>query len=243
MTTIPTQSAIDTAIRSFLTAVLPPGIPIIKGQVNRVAEPSQKNYVVFWPLTRFRLGTNIDNYKDAVFTGSIAGDVLTITAVDPAFTGQLGVGIYIFGVGVTDNTQITALGTGTGGVGTYIVSPSQTVSSSQLAAGTANLMQKTKLHVQCDVHGPESSNNAVAIEIAMWDDIANRFFNPDVSGVAPLYADDPRQSPFVNGENQFEDRWVVDIYVQTNQTVYFSQQFAAAVDVDVISVAAQYPLT
>ncbi len=243
MTTTPTQNTVNKAVVAFLTGVLPPGTPIIQGQVNRTPEPKEPDYVVFWMIGHERLSQNIDNYDDAVFTGSIAGTVLDITAADSAFTGKLGVGIYIFGVNVTPGTKITALGTGTGGIGTYTVSPSQTVGSETITGGTANLEQKVRITIQCDVHGPNGSDNAFAISIAMWDAIADRFFNSAVTGVSPLYSDDPKQMPFLNGEQQYENRWSVDIHVQTNQTVFFSQQFASAVDVDVINVSATYPVS
>ena len=62
-------------------------------------------------------------------TGSIATTVLTVTAVG---SGTLAVGTYISGTGVTAGTYITALGTGTGGTGTYTVSASQTVASTTI---------------------------------------------------------------------------------------------------------------
>ena len=62
-------------------------------------------------------------------TGSIATTTLTVTAVG---SGTLAVGTYISGTGVTAGTYITALGTGTGGTGTYTVSASQTVASTTI---------------------------------------------------------------------------------------------------------------
>ena len=67
-----------------------------------------------------------------VYTGSISGTTLTVTAVS---AGTLVVGQTISGSGVTSGTTITALGTGTGGTGTYTVSVSQTVSSTTLTNG------------------------------------------------------------------------------------------------------------
>jgi hypothetical protein len=72
----------------------------------------------------------------AIFTGSIAtaGSVVTLT-VSAITYGQLQVGTTIIGVGIPTNTIITALGTGTGGVGTYILSGgSLTVSSTTMVA-------------------------------------------------------------------------------------------------------------
>ena len=66
----------------------------------------------------------------ATVTGEISGTTLTVSAVAG---GTLAVGTYISGTGVTAGTYITALGTGTGGTGTYTVSESQTVSSTTIS--------------------------------------------------------------------------------------------------------------
>jgi len=77
--------------------------------------------------------------KSASFTGSISGTTLTVSAVA---SGQLDIGQLIVGAGVSASppgsnaTYITALGTGTGGVGTYTVGVSQTVSSTAMTAYT-----------------------------------------------------------------------------------------------------------
>ena len=67
------------------------------------------------------------------FTGSIAATTLTVTAVT---TGTLYVGAVLTGTGITVGTTITALGTGTGGVGNYTVSPSQSVGSTNITSVT-----------------------------------------------------------------------------------------------------------
>lgn len=72
-----------------------------------------------------------DTRQLASFTGSISGTTLTVTAVA---SGYLGVGETIYGTGVTAGTTIDALGTGTGGTGTYTVSTSQTVGSVAMTA-------------------------------------------------------------------------------------------------------------
>jgi hypothetical protein len=68
-------------------------------------------------------------YSAAAFTGSISGTTLTVSAIA---SGALNVGAVIGGGTVSANTYITALGTGTGGTGTYTVSNSQTVASASL---------------------------------------------------------------------------------------------------------------
>lgn len=64
-------------------------------------------------------------------TGSISGNTLTVTAVA---SGTLAVGDFINGTGMTSGTYITALGTGSGGTGTYTVNQTQTVSSTTITA-------------------------------------------------------------------------------------------------------------
>jgi len=59
-------------------------------------------------------------------TGSISGTTLSVSVVN---SGTLYVGAVISGAGITADTRITAFGTGTGGAGTYTVTPSQTVAS------------------------------------------------------------------------------------------------------------------
>jgi hypothetical protein len=84
--------------------------------------PSTKNAMSTGPIT---LAAGF------VGSGSIAGTTLT---VDTATSGLLGVGSIVAGSGITAGTTITTLGTGTGGVGTYTVSPSQSASVTPITA-------------------------------------------------------------------------------------------------------------
>ncbi len=75
----------------------------------------------------------ISSPSSAVFTGSISGTTLTVTAIT---NGTIAAGQSLFGVGVTAETVITALGSGTGGIGTYTINLSQTVTSRQMNSTT-----------------------------------------------------------------------------------------------------------
>lgn len=72
----------------------------------------------------------------AAFTGSISGTTLTVSAM-AAGSGPLVVGQPIDDVtgNIQFGTILTALGSGTGGTGTYTVSLSQTVASESMLAG------------------------------------------------------------------------------------------------------------
>ena len=64
-------------------------------------------------------------------TGSIAATTLTINT---ATSGELGVGSIILGTSIALGTKIVTLGTGTGGIGTYEVDISQSVSLDAITA-------------------------------------------------------------------------------------------------------------
>lgn len=66
-------------------------------------------------------------------TGAIATTTLTVTAVTK---GVLAVGQTITGPNIAPGTIITALGTGTGGTGTYTVNNSQTAASGAITAAS-----------------------------------------------------------------------------------------------------------
>ena len=68
-------------------------------------------------------------------TASISGTTMTVTGTP---TGTFAVGQTLTGTGLAQGTQITALGTGAGGAGTYTVNYAQTVASTQISA--ANLV-------------------------------------------------------------------------------------------------------
>lgn len=70
---------------------------------------------------------------EASFTGSIAGNVLTVSALA---SGTVAVGQTISDLtgNLAANTQITALGTGTGGLGTYTVNTAQTIAAETMTS-------------------------------------------------------------------------------------------------------------
>jgi len=221
----PTQSAVLTALRSFLLAYLPAGIEVVEAQANRVPEVKAQDFVVMTPLFRGRLETNVDEATDASFEGYVSGTSLTVTAVN---FGAIIPGNALFGVGVTGGTTIVSQTSGTpGGAGAYTVSPSQSVSLGPLAAGYRTITQQTEITVQLDIHGPSSGENAQTISTLFRDPVGTEFFattNPDI---APLYTSDPRQAPFMNGEQQYEFRWSIDVLLQASDAISgLPQQFA-----------------
>jgi len=99
---------------------------------NYFIELQANEFVELWWTTDSALVTLKAFPADfAVFTGSISGTTLTVTAVT---SGTIKVGSDVTGTGVFIPTYITAFGTGTGGIGTYIVDASQTVGSTSLTS-------------------------------------------------------------------------------------------------------------
>lgn len=105
------------------------GTPVTSSTINLSAATSFSNAAA---LIQTGLGA-----ANAVVTGAIAGSTLTVSAVA---SGELAIGQTISGTGITPGTTITALGTGTGGTGTYTVSVSQTVSSTAITAGAVTVV-------------------------------------------------------------------------------------------------------
>jgi hypothetical protein len=85
--------------------------------------------------TQYTIGPNpsTQNFIGASFTGSITGNILTVTGI---LSGALAQGQYLSGTGITAGTKITQFLTGAGGnineQGTYQVNISQTVASTTI---------------------------------------------------------------------------------------------------------------
>ena len=234
ITVVPSQDDIQTVLVSFLGSFLPANTEIFEGLGNRVPEPAVPNFVVFSPVQRIRLATNIDSYSDTVFTGYITGNTLYVSNLTE---GALSIGATVFGTGVQPGTTVTRFGPGvSGGVGTYVISPPQAASPQPMAAGTFTLQQNTEVIFQLDVHSNvvgTAADMAQAITTAFRDDYATTFFSGINPLVSPLYADDPRMIAFVSGEEQYEPRWVVEVRVQANQQLTgFPQQFADVLNIN-----------
>lgn len=230
------------ALRSFLLSSVRAGTEIVLGQVNQVPEPRSQNFVVFWPLRYERLGTNETTYTDAAVVGSVSGSVLTVTQVD---NGAIQAGMVLLGTGLSTvlaDTVVSGQLTGSvGGTGTYTVSKSQTVLSGSMYLGLRDDMAALQMTVQLDVHGPESANNAFMIETLFRSAVAGDAFEARGYAVVPLYADTARQMPFVNQEQQYENRWVVEASMQINPVTSTPMQFADELVSETIEVDTAYP--
>lgn len=103
-------------------------------------------------------------------TASITGTTMTVSAV---INGAFAVGQVISGTGVTSGTTITALGTGTGGIGTYTVSPSQAVASTTITVAApigfdaGNAFRYGRLRI-ANAFGSEKSPLPMPVQAQYW---------------------------------------------------------------------------
>ena len=231
-----TESNILQALGDFIVNVT--GMAVVQGQDNRVPEPGVDDYAIMWPTLRERLSTNVALNTDTTFLGNISGATLTVTSIAG---GSLLLGSPVYGVGVALGTVVTAFGSGTGGDGTYTVTPSQTVTDQAMAAGLTGERTGMSINVQVDVHGPNSTDNTQRLVTLFRDAYGCDFFTATGFDIQPLYIDDGQQTPFVNGEGQYEDRWVLQVKLQANPVVMTGQQFADTLSVGLKEIDVTFP--
>jgi hypothetical protein len=246
VTPTPTVLDIFASLQSFLAAVLPPDVVIQQAQPNRVAEVAAPRFVLMSPPAFKRLETNINSSADAVFTGSITGPTMTITAVDPRFpTAEIGIGTPVQGVGITVGTAVTAVLTGSGQIGTYTVNNPQTFGPGTISCGGTTIQMNVTAAIQLDFHSSDTTSGDLAnvVSATMRDRFAiDQFANQSPNyGVVPLYADDAIQAPFQNDQAQIEWRWIVSALLQANITVVVPTQFADSVALTLKSLYATFP--
>jgi len=84
---------------------------------------------------------------------------------------------------------------------------------------TTDITQSMQVDVQLDFHAPDTDTPAdlatvTSTLLRSW--VSVKSFAASGYDITPLYASDPRQMPFVNAEQQYETRWVVDASLQVN---------------------------
>jgi hypothetical protein len=105
-------------------------------------------------------------------------------------------------------------------------------------AQVQSIVQPTKFVVQLDIHGPLSQNMAQVITTLFADAYGFEKFAESGFDVRPLFCEQARQMPFVNGEQQVEWRWTVDVTMEAKPAVIVDQQFASELRGGVFSVDA-----
>ncbi len=113
------------------------------------------------------------------------------------------------------------------GVRTYALNAGSTTQ------GLQNVSRGTQYYYQVDCYGPAAPDWADTIAIAWRSLWACDYFNSGVdqngvslkASVVPLYADEPQQLTIVNAEMQYEQRFMLRLYLQAHQVVGLVQPF------------------
>ena len=134
--------------------------------------PQYSDDLFLGPATTY-MGTGIRPYT-TTFTGTIATTTLNVTALLQG--APIVLGMYIDGTSVTDGSYITAFGTGTGGVGTYTLSASSTVSSATTITGHTN--------IPFDNPAPMSTGVGPLGRIYVWDTVPQAKGNANIVAAA-----------------------------------------------------------
>jgi hypothetical protein len=104
--------------------------------------------------------------------------------------------------------------------------------------------QSSEFVVQLDVHGtgatPSASDNAGIITVMFRSGYGTDFFDA-TPAISPLYCSDPRQAPFMSGEQQYEDRYVVEASLQVNYSITNPAQSAQTLTVGIVDVETTAP--
>jgi hypothetical protein len=107
-----------------LTANLVPSVIGLLNSSSGIVRITDNGVNVYIVDGAYRYTWYISSPASAVFRGSTSGTTLTVDSVS---SGTIAVGQSLYGIDVLAETVITALGTGTGGAGTYTINRSQTV--------------------------------------------------------------------------------------------------------------------
>jgi hypothetical protein len=103
--------------------------------------------------------------------------------------------------------------------------------------GTTAITKDTQVDIQIDCYGPAASQWSEMLATLLFDEVAC-----DALTVSqPLYVEGPRLMPWVDGEAQYQPRYMLTASLQYKPTTTISQQFAGVVDVDLIDVDVKFP--
>lgn len=98
--------------------------------------------------------------------------------------------------------------------------------------------QATKVSFQLDCYGPASSDWAAILATLLRDEYGCTALAPEMQ---PLFTDEPRMMPLVDGEQQYEQRWMVLAEMQVNATVSSPMEFFDQAEIGLVEVDSSFP--
>lgn len=96
--------------------------------------------------------------------------------------------------------------------------------------------------IQLDAYGPSAGDTLSVLFDSWYSDQAFELLRPQ--GVSPLWAEEPRFVPLIDGEKQYENRWTTTVHLQFKPSITDPQQSASTVTLNpanVINVDERYP--
>lgn len=97
------------------------------------------------------------------------------------------------------------------------------------SAGTETIARQTDVTIQIDLYGEQSPDYVQVLTTLLRDEYGCTALK--ASGVQPLYCTDPMPMPLVNGEEQYERRWMTQLHLQGNLAVSTPMEFADKLEV------------
>lgn len=107
-------------------------------------------------------------------------------------------------------------------------------------ASTETIVQPTEFKVQVDCYGERAGDLATILATMFETDNAVAFMAP--FNICPLWGEDAVEMPIVNGEEQYENRFVLRLHLQYNPTLAAPMQFMIEAKATIINAELQYPL-
>ena len=120
--------------------------------------------------------------------------------------------------------------------------PHTTTVSEQSVLRNKQITQAIQYTIQLDVYGPTAGDIAQTLwGVFQSADAYDLFAAQTPKGVYPISAETPRQVPMIDGESEYEVRWMLTVNLQYNPTLSTTVQTASTVTVqNVINVEATY---
>lgn len=100
------------------------------------------------------------------------------------------------------------------------------------ALGTRETTRSTQVGCMVNFYGENATDNGQIFNQLFRDLYGCDFMRP--YGVQPLWCDDGKQMPLIDGEKQYAVRWMIHALMQINPTISTSQEFADTVAVTMV---------
>lgn len=95
-----------------------------------------------------------------------------------------------------------------------------------VSEGSENILGRTQIDIQVDVFGAQSGDIVQTISILALNTHSLDSFAQVPIAASIIDVNDARQMAWITPENQYADRWSLDISVQANITISVDQDFA-----------------